>query len=106
MPFNLRSFDDSKKARMGVMECVTHKLVAPYPVLWEKPGDFVAQFKYTVLVLPNGPQRITGQPLDLALFDSQYKIEDNKEALSLVQSSMNVRKKDKKKAAENAAAAV
>lgn len=36
MPFNIRSFDDEKKARLGVTECVSHKLVDPYPVLWEK----------------------------------------------------------------------
>lgn len=81
MPFNLRTFDDEKKARMGVMECVSHKLVAPYPVLWEKSGELVAQFKYTVLVMPNGPQRITGFPLDTTLCDSEIKVEENKEVM-------------------------
>lgn len=36
MPFNLRLFEDEKKARMGVLECVSHKLIDPYPVLWER----------------------------------------------------------------------
>ncbi|RXG55554.1 Proliferation-associated protein 2G4 [Armadillidium vulgare] len=76
MPFNLRSFDDEKKARMGVVECVSHKLVEPYPVLWEKPNDFVAQFKYTVLLMPNGPNRITGLPFDVDAFHSEYSIKN------------------------------
>jgi curved DNA binding protein len=84
MPFNLRVFDDEKKARMGVMECVTHKLVTPYPVLWEKPGELVAQFKYTVLILPDGPQRITGCPLDVSICETDIKLEDNLAVLSLV----------------------
>ncbi|KAA0204073.1 hypothetical protein HAZT_HAZT011504 [Hyalella azteca] len=84
MPFNLRVFDDEKKARMGVMECVTHKLVTPYPVLWEKPGELVAQFKYTVLITADGPQRITGLPLDVSLCQTDIKLEDHLAALSLV----------------------
>ena len=38
MPFNLRNCDDEKKARMGVVECVTHKLIEPFQVLYEKEG--------------------------------------------------------------------
>jgi hypothetical protein len=38
MPFNLRSFEDTKKARMAVVESVNHKLVKPYRVLYEKSG--------------------------------------------------------------------
>ena len=38
MPFNLRSCDDEKKARMGVVECVTHKLIEPFQVLYDKEG--------------------------------------------------------------------
>jgi len=106
MPFNLRNFDDAVKARMGVMECLTHKLVEAYPVLWEKQGEVVAEFKYTVLVMPNGPQRITGLPFDLTMFESDHKIQDNAEVMNMVQSSLNVRKKNKKKpaVAETAAA--
>lgn len=33
-----RSFDDEKKARMGVVECVNHKLIEPFTVLYEKEG--------------------------------------------------------------------
>ena len=43
MPFTLRAFEDEKKARMGVVECVKHGLCDPYPVIFEREGDVVAQ---------------------------------------------------------------
>ena len=39
MPFNLRSMEEEKKARMGVVECVTHKLIEPFQVLFDKEGQ-------------------------------------------------------------------
>lgn len=89
MPFTLRAFDDEKKARMGVLECVTHKLIDPYPVLWEKKSELVAQFKFTVLLLANGQLRITGLPFDPEMYESDNKIED--EALTTLLAS-NVKK--------------
>jgi hypothetical protein len=38
MAFNLRDFEDEKKAKMGVSECVKNKLIEPYTVLYEKPS--------------------------------------------------------------------
>lgn len=32
MPFNLRSFDKETSARLGVVECVNHKLIEPFQV--------------------------------------------------------------------------
>jgi len=37
MPFNIRSFEEETKARMGVVECVSHKMIEPFQVLYEKP---------------------------------------------------------------------
>merc|ERR1740137_273719 len=54
MPFNLRSMEEEKKARMGVVECVTHKLIEPFQVLFDKEGAYVAQFKFTVLLMQQG----------------------------------------------------
>lgn len=31
-PFTLRALDDEKQARMGVVECLKHDLLHPYPV--------------------------------------------------------------------------
>ena len=53
-----------------------HDLLNPYPVLVEKPGDIVAHFKFTVLILENRTFAITGLPLDVTHFKSDKKIED------------------------------
>lgn len=39
MPFNLRNFEEEAKAKMGVVECVAHKLIEPFQVLYEKKGN-------------------------------------------------------------------
>lgn len=40
------------------------------------PGEFVAQFKFTVLLMANGPLRITNSLFDPDLYKSEYKVED------------------------------
>jgi curved DNA binding protein len=75
MPFSLRSFEDEKKARIGVVECAKHDLMEPYPVYYDREGDYVAEFKFTVLLMPNGTMKITGIPLE-DHYESENKIED------------------------------
>ncbi|XP_060211022.1 ERBB-3 BINDING PROTEIN 1-like isoform X2 [Lycium barbarum] len=62
MPFTVRDLEE-KRARLGLVECVNHELLQPYPVLHEKPGDLVAHIKFTVLLMPNGSDRITSHAL-------------------------------------------
>lgn len=62
MPFTARALEE-KRARLGLVECMNHDLLQPYPVLHEKPGDIVAHIKFTVLLMPNGSDRITSHPL-------------------------------------------
>ncbi|XP_047321492.1 ERBB-3 BINDING PROTEIN 1-like [Impatiens glandulifera] len=62
MPFTARALEE-KRARLGLVECVNHDLLQPYPVLHEKPGDFVAHIKFTVLLMPNGSDRVTSRPI-------------------------------------------
>lgn len=62
LPFAIRMFDDERQARMGVVELLKHELVQPFPVLYEKKGDYIAHFKFTVLLLSSGTVRITGLP--------------------------------------------
>ncbi|CAG7713870.1 unnamed protein product [Allacma fusca] len=97
MAFNLRDFEDQKKARMGLVECVNHKLIDPYQVLYEKNSEIVAQFKFTVLLMPTGSHKITGATVDPNLYESEHKIEDE-ELKKLLASSVNPSKKKKKKA--------
>lgn len=52
-----------------------HNLVNPYPVLYEKQGEYVAQFKFTLLLLPSGTSRENTFPPPYVASD--YKIEDS-----------------------------
>merc|ERR1712050_707032 len=63
LPFTLRAIEDEQVARVGVVEAKRHELLDEYPVLKEKEKTFVAQFKFTVLLLPGGTKKITGLPL-------------------------------------------
>lgn len=90
---------------MGINECVNHGLITPFPVLFEKEDEIVAQFKFTTLLMPNGPLRITGLPFDVAQYESEKKIEDEEILKVLAQStSKKSKKKNKKKQAKKAAA--
>lgn len=40
------------------------------------PGEFVAQFKFTVLLMPNGPMRITSGPFEPELYKSEFEVQD------------------------------
>jgi len=79
---------------MGVVECVKHDLFVEYPVLYEKPDEFVAQYKFTALLLPSGnTARITAGPPTSA--SSENSVTDPALVELLAQSTD---KKKKKKA--------
>lgn len=117
LPFSLRYLEDANKARFGIAEAKEHDLVAAYPVLHEKDGEFVAQVKFTALLTANGTVRITGPVggLDLngnvvqtetkfAAFTSELQAE--LKALTAASSATSAAKKKKKaKVAAPAAAA-
>jgi hypothetical protein len=115
-PFSLSSFDNAENihltkdvgnlkslARLGLVECVQHELLHTYPILAEKKGELVSQFKYTVAVKENGPYLISGLGIDVNNYVSEYKITDE-EVLKLlsepwdayVPNSKKVNKVDKK----------
>jgi curved DNA binding protein len=99
-PFTLRNCDDERTAKMGIIECKTHGLVAPYPVLSEKEGDQVAHFKFTVLVLPSGSSRITGLELPANIENALFETlpEDIKTVLAMEEGNKKKKKANKKKA--------
>lgn len=74
--FSLNSFEDEVTAKLGVSESLKHDLLNAYPVLVEKKGDLVAQFKITVMILQGGTIAITGLPVDLTKFKSENSIAD------------------------------
>ena len=71
LPFSLRDLE-AKNAKLGVVECVNHDLLQPFAVLHEKQNALVAQFKATVLLMPNGSDRVTTAPLQD--FQSEKKV--------------------------------
>jgi len=93
LPFTLRALDENK-GRLGITELVNHDLVSPYPVLYEKQGEYVAQFKFTVLILPSATDRLTSHQLPYV--SSELKIEDP-EINTLLQTGTKRTKKNKKK---------
>jgi len=96
LPFTLRAGDE-RSWRLGVTECVKHGLFIEYPVLFEKPGEYVAQIKFTALLLPSGNvARITGNvpPPNVA---SKYSLEDEKLCALLAQTTDNKKKKKQNK---------
>jgi len=70
--FSLRGLDP-KKRRLGIKEIVTHDLVDSYPVLYEKEGEFTAQFKFTALILPKETVKLSAA-FPLPHVTSQYDV--------------------------------
>ena len=101
------ALDDQNKGRMGIKECVDHALVTPYDVLYEREGDFVAQLKFAVLLLPSGPNKITTPLFDPLTAKSDNAVTDAGVLAILAQSAKkkaNKKKKPAKKAGDGAAA--
>lgn len=88
MPFSIRALE-SPNVRFGVVECVNHGLLQPYPVLHEKAGEFVAQIKGTVLLTKNGSDRITQHKLPTLQSDKKI---DDPEVLALLKESLKNKK--------------
>merc|ERR1712187_779725 len=98
LPFTLRAIEDEQVARVGVSEARRHELLEEYPVLHEKLGEVVAQFKFTVLLLPGGTKRITGLPLgNLEKQLASTHSVQNEEMKKLLATSANPKKAKKKK---------
>ena len=57
-------------------ECVNHELLHHYPILTEKPGEFVAQFKCTVVMLQSGTILLTGLPFEEENYETEKKVTD------------------------------
>lgn len=97
LPFTLRAFEDEKKARLGVVEMTKHEMLVPYPVIFEKSGDIVVQFKFTALILSSGTDRITGSGLYNAEKVSCATEPSDATKAILATSSKTKKKKNKKK---------
>ncbi|KAH9481611.1 Proliferation-associated protein 2G4 [Psilocybe cubensis] len=98
-PFNIRTLDDEKRARMGLQEAVQHSLVKPYEVIYTPANTFVAGFHFTIALLPGGPTLITHPPVwyksELVKTDKEL---DDEELKSLLARNLRENKKKAKKA--------
>ena len=97
LPFTLRHLSDTRKARLGIPECVSHGLLTPYPSLHDHSGT-VAHFKCTVLLLPSGTARVTG--LELPPYFKTDKTPDEETAKVLQALEEEAAKKAARKAAK------
>lgn len=73
MPFSLRNVDRRASA-LGMKECLNHQLLTPFPVLYERKDEIIAQFKFTAVVRPKDTVRLVSQPLPY--IHSVYEISD------------------------------
>jgi len=95
MPFNVRYFNIAQ-ARLGVKEMVEHSMLQPYPVLYEKNSEIVAQFKFTLLVLPNSTSNLNeGFPLPSVSSDFTY--ENDEELVNIMAMSVQRKKRRRKR---------
>merc|ERR1712137_813486 len=99
-PFTLRAIEDESVARIGISEAKRNQLVHEYPVMKERPGEFVAQFKFTVLLLPGGTKKVTGLPGEVVMNQAKslHAIQD--ENLRKLLATSTSRKAGKKKRKE------
>ena len=90
-PFSFNVFDKEENVKLktpinnlkttmkiGLGECSKNDLLHGYPVLSEKKGEIVAQFKYTIAVRKEGPIIVSGLPIDISKFQTDKKINSEK----------------------------
>ncbi len=103
LPFSGRALGLGEGAvKLGMTECLSHELLHAYPVLYEKPGDCVVHLKATVLLMPNGPDKVTGLPPPAADAEASAKgvAALSEELRALLTAPLKANKKAAKKAAK------
>lgn len=78
-----------------MLERAKHGLLRPFHVLSEE-GEFVAQFKFVVLLMPSGPMLMTSGPFEPDLYKSEIKVQDA-ELTALLQSSASEKPKKRER---------
>mmetsp|Transcript_3147 Transcript_3147/g.3756 ORF Transcript_3147/g.3756 Transcript_3147/m.3756 type:complete len:403 (-) Transcript_3147:160-1368(-) len=102
-PFTIRALA-AKNVRFGLKEMLEHDLVTAYPILHEKPGEIVAHFKFTALVMPQKTLKLTGVPFQGNLQPAESLKDEALIALLATSVGKKKRKKKKKKKAAKPAA--
>lgn len=95
MAWSIRSVKEALgvQALMGLKEMGGHDMINEYPVLQERPKDIVAQFKFTVLIMPSKTEKLNSAPLPYV--SSEKKVVDPS-VLEIMQRSLAPKKSKKK----------
>jgi len=98
-PFSLRHFSENKTRTLaGLKECMNHELLADYPVLHEKDGEFVAQFKFTCVVRPTqGPLKLCGTDASFVKGLPEHEMQDESLKALLATTWENPKRKKRKR---------
>ena len=99
MVFSIRAMEDITAAKLGVKECLAHDLLVPFPVLEEKPNEFVSHFKATICIQQSGTVVLSGPDFDASNVNSEFKVEDEglKEILARTMDKKEQKKEKKQK---------
>ena len=89
---------DEKTARMGIVECVNHNLLEEYPVINTSDNHIAVHYKFTVLLVPNGTDRISGEVIDKAAYPTDKKVEDETILKILKETPLKKKSRKNKKA--------
>jgi len=68
------------------VEIIKHDLLDSYPVLYEKAGETVVQFKFTALILPESTERLNS--FSLPHVTSEYSIDSDPDIQALMAQSI------------------
>ncbi|KNC78962.1 hypothetical protein SARC_08625 [Sphaeroforma arctica JP610] len=87
--FSIRDYVqwDPRHTAMGLPECLKSELLLAYPVRFEPKTEIVARYRFTMLLLPSGPVRITGAGV-VPYVQSEFSI-DNADLNALLETAVN-----------------
>lgn len=104
-PFTVRMLEDEKKGRFGLSECEKNGLLTPFDVLYDKSGEHVAQFFFTVYIGPKSNTRLSSGPVwmpkNASTVQSEKSVTDES-LVDLLKTSLKVTKKKTTKTTESA----
>lgn len=95
-PFNVRSLEDARKVRTGMIECSNHKVSLSYDIFAEKEGEFIAQYFTTFAVTKNGIVKYTSPTFDSEVYASDKEV-TSEDIKTLLATPLRVSKKKAKK---------
>lgn len=94
-PYHVKNFQDAKRARLGLIEGVNHKVLLAYDVQTEKQGEYVAQYFTTFAITKKGILLFTTPSFNQDYYHTE-KVLSEELAQLLTEPIREPSKKDKK----------